>query len=205
MLIQLYNTNVRVSTIIFFEEAISMGNIYAYNNLGKIYENEGRYKEALELFERSADSGESWASNKVGEYYRTGKYVSKDLAKAFFYYNKSDESSVYFMCPWSKYNLAKYFYENGNEELSIEPDINKAIELLETASVKILDAVEELIYIDYKKYLSSNKQDKSSLEKLKYYIDKIENSTEYNLEIKERIQNIMDKIYNEKSSIKFNY
>ncbi len=188
-----------------FEEAISKGNIFALNNLGKIYETDGRYKEALELFERSADSGESWASNKVGEYYRIGKYVSKDLAKAFFYYNKSDESSVYFMCPWSKYNLAKYFYENGNEELSIEPDINKAIELLETASVKILDAVEELIYIYYKKYLSSNKQDKSSLEKLKYYIDKIENSPDYNLEIKERIQNIMDKMYNEKSSIKFNY
>ena len=109
------------------------------------------------------------------------------------------------MCPWSKYNLAKYFYENGNEELSIEPDINKAIELLEVASVKISNALEELIYIYYKKYLASNKQDKSSLEKLKYYIEKIENSPDYNLEMKERIQVIMDKMYNEKESIKFNY
>lgn len=188
-----------------FNEAISKGNVFALNNLGKIYESEGKYNKALELFERSANVGESWAANKVGEYYRIGKYVKKDMEKAFYYYNKSDESSVYFMCPWSKYNLAKYFYENGNEELSIEPDINKAIELLELASTKIIGALEELIIIYYKKYLGSNKQDKSSLEKLKYYIEKIENSPSYSLEIKNKIQTIMDKIYNESTSIQFKY
>ena len=135
-----------------FNTAISKGSIFALNNLGKIYETEGRYTEALNLFERSAKNGESWAANKVGEYYRMGKHVEKNLNKAFYYYKRADETSIYFMCPWAKYNLAKYFYELGNEELNIEADVGLAIELLSTASDKILEANEELIYIYYKRY-----------------------------------------------------
>ena len=45
-----------------------MGNIYAYNNLGKIYENRGEYDKAYKCYLNSANLGESWAANKIGEY-----------------------------------------------------------------------------------------------------------------------------------------
>ena len=186
-----------------FNIAISKGSIFALNNLGKIYENEGKYKEALKLFECSALSGESWAANKVGEYYRIGKHVEKDLRKAFHYYNKADETSIYFMCPWAKYNLAKYFYETGNEELNIETDISYAIELLKAASDKILEANEELIFIYYKKYLDSKKKDANSLEQVKFYAKKIECFSTYNEDVKNRIEKIMREIYNGTDSIQF--
>lgn len=188
-----------------FNLAISKGNIFALNNLGKIYEDDGRYEEALKLFECSALNGESWAANKVGEYYRLGKYVEKDLKKAFYYYNKADESSIYFMCPWAKYNLAKYFYETGNEELNIEADLSRAIELLKAASDKILVANEELVYIYYRRYLDSFKKDDFSLEQVKFYAKKIEAFSDYTDDVKVRIENIMCQIYCGTGSITFSF
>ena len=92
-----------------FEKAISLGNIYAYNNLGKIYENEKKYKKAFEYYIISANLGESWAENKVADFYREGLTKSKDLQKAFEYYILSTESPIFTLCEWSKYNLAKYY------------------------------------------------------------------------------------------------
>lgn len=46
-----------------FKKAKSLGNIYAYNNLGKICEDEKDYKKAFDYYLVSADSGESWAAN----------------------------------------------------------------------------------------------------------------------------------------------
>ena len=130
-----------------------MGNIYAYNNLGKIYENEKNYKKAFDCYIISADLGESWAANQIGEFYRKGIAKPKDLKKAFEYYNISAESSRFTLCASSKYNLAKYFYENGNIEIGIKKDLNKAIELLEDVADNLLEASEELLYIYYALYL----------------------------------------------------
>ena len=128
-----------------FEKAKSLGNIYAYNNLGKIFEEEKNYKKAYEYYLVSANLGESWAANKIGDFFRKGIVGTKDLKKAFDYYTISSESPKFILYPWSKYNLAKYFYENGNLEIGVKQDINKAIELLEDISNELNEANEELV------------------------------------------------------------
>lgn len=127
-----------------FEIAISMGNIYAYNNLGKIYEDGKDYKKAFEYYIISADQGESWAANRVGEFYRKGIGRNKDLRKAFEYYEIASQSPKFTLCPWAKYNLAKYFYLNGNLEIGISKNLNKAIQLLEDVADELAEAKKEL-------------------------------------------------------------
>jgi len=134
----------RDKAIEMFKKAKSLGNIYAYNNLGKICEDEKDYKKAFDYYLVSADSGESWAANKIGDFYRKGVVGKKDLKKAFEYYTVSSESPKFILCHWSKYNLAKYFYENGNLEIGVKQDINMAVELLEDVSDELVEAREEL-------------------------------------------------------------
>lgn len=130
-----------------FNIAISMGNVYAYNNLGKIYENDKDYTKAFEYYIHAANQGESWAANKIGDFYRKGTGTSKDLKKSFEYYQISSESPIFTLCKWSKYNLAKYFYKYGNMEIGINKDLNKAIELLEEVANDLPEAQQELYNI----------------------------------------------------------
>lgn len=188
--------------ITMFKKAISLGNVYAYNNLGKICEDNKDYKKSFEYYIVSANLGESWAENKVANFYRTGITKEKNLKKAFEYYSLSTESPRFTLCHWSKYNLAKYFYEYGNLEIGIKQDINKAIELLEDASDELIEASEELVYIYYKLYLNSYNKDKLYLEKLNIYKEKCERNLNYNSKIKKRIENKLQQIYNTDRYIK---
>ena len=63
---------------------------------------------AFEYYLKSADLGESWACNKVGEFYRLGLHVEKDMKKAYYYYNLSTDVPISLLEYYSKYNLAKY-------------------------------------------------------------------------------------------------
>ena len=151
-----------------FEFAAGKNYVYAINNLGIMYEEEGNYKKALELFKSSSSQGESWASNKLGQMYRLGLGTKKNLKKAFEYYTKATDATLYSICFWSKYNLAHYYYENGVPEIGIAKDIDKSISLLEECiRHNITKAYEDLIYIYYAKYTENgNLQD---LEKTKKY------------------------------------
>ena len=184
-----------------FEKAISSGNVYAYNNLGKIYEDDKDYKKAFEYYIISANSGESWAQNRVADFYRKGIGKEKDLNKAFKYYSLSAESSKFTLCKWSKYNLAKYFYKDGNMEIGINQDINTAIELLEDISCELLEASEELIYIYYQLYLKNDKEINYYLSKINFYKEKCEENINYNDEINQRIENNLKQIYNKPKPI----
>lgn len=179
-----------------FEKASSLGNVYAYNNLGRIYENSKNFKKAFEYYIVSANLGESWAENKVAEFYRIGIATEKNLQKAFEYYSLSSDSPKFTLCQWSKYNLAKYFYENGNVEIGIKKDINKAIELLDDISDELLEASSELVYIYYKLYLDSHKNNKFYLEKLNLYKGKCERNVNYNNKTKSKIEHCLKQIYN---------
>lgn len=183
-----------------FSTAISMGNIYAYNNLGKIYESSGNFKKAFENYIISANLGESWAANKIGEFYRLGIGCSKNLAKSYEYYLISSESSKFTLCKWSKYNLAKYFYKTGNVEINIETNITKAITLLEDISDDFLPANQELLYIYYDLYVN-NKNDLSLPNKINYYKLKCESCSTYNDKIKKQIETKLKEINNPKNSI----
>lgn len=136
-----------------FEFAANKNYVYAINNLGIMYEEEGNFKKALELFKSSASQGESWASNKLGQMYRLGIGTKKNLKKAFEYYNKATDATVYSICFWSKYNLAHYYFENGVPEIGIAKDIDKSISLLEECTKhNIFKAYEDLICLYYLKY-----------------------------------------------------
>lgn len=184
--------------ILMFEKAIELGNIYAYNNLGNIYEKEKNYKKAFEYYTTPANNGESWAANKIGEFYYKGIYVQKDLKKAFEYYTKSSDSTKFTLCPWSNYNLAKYFYENGNAEIGLQADINKAIELLTYVQDDLISATEELLYIYYKLYINSKNKD--YLDKVIFYKEKCENNENFNPSLKKEIETMLEKI--KKDSLK---
>ena len=56
-----------------FKIAADMGHVYAFNNLGKIYEARNDLKLAFDYYMKSANLGDSWAQNRVGEFYRLGK------------------------------------------------------------------------------------------------------------------------------------
>ncbi len=177
-----------------FERAISLGNVYAYNNLGKIYENEHNYEKAFEYYIVSANLGESWAENKVADFYLKGISTEKNLQKAFEYYLLSSQSSRFTLCHWSKYNLAKYFYKDGILELGINKDINKTIELLDDVSDELIEASEELIYVYYNLYLESNRENSFFYDKLNLYKIKCEKNINYNTTIKNRIEKRLEQI-----------
>ena len=151
-----------------FEFAADKNYVYAINNLAIMYEDEEDYTKAFSLFLSSASQGESWAANKVGEMYRKGIGTPKNLKKAFEYYNKATEATLYSVCFWAKYNLAHYFYETGIPELGIAKDITKSIFLLEECVKKdIFIACEDLVYILFEKY--KNTSDKKYIEQARYY------------------------------------
>lgn len=108
-----------------FMIASEHGYVYAFNNLGNIYENEGNYEEAYKYYKISADMNECWAINKVGEYYRK----KGDLNTAFIYYSKAIDCPITERVKYPFYNLAKYYYENGCKEANIKKDELKAKEL----------------------------------------------------------------------------
>ena len=176
----------------YFKKAINYEYVYAYNNLGKIYEKKGDYKKAFKYFLFGADKEESWACNKVAEYYRTGIAGDIDMAKAFNYYKLATEVPLSILDHWAFYNLAKYFYLKGNIEAHIEKNIAKATKYFKTAAQRgIIPAYEELIYIYIDKYKESesdyhlNKINEylNILAKDKYY-DKCKNS------LKERLKEL---------------
>lgn len=108
-----------------FQISAEHGYVFAFNNLGKTYEEEGNVEEAIKYYKVSADMNECWALNKVGEYYRK----KRDLKTAYIYYLKATESPITERIKYPFYNLAKYYYENGCEEANIKKDTTKAKEL----------------------------------------------------------------------------
>lgn len=110
-----------------FQISAEHGYVFAFNNLGKTYEDEGNIEEAIKYYKVSADMNECWALNKVGEYYRK----KGDLKTAFIYYSKAIDSPITERIKYPFYNLAKYYYENGCPEANIKKDIKKANELYE--------------------------------------------------------------------------
>ena len=114
----------------YYIKASEYGYSYAYNNIGLIYELKENYEEAFKYFKISADLNNSWALNKVGEYYRN----NSNLTDAYTYYINAIECPLTERNYYTYYNLAKYYYLIGNEELDIKKDIEKAKEYLSIAS-----------------------------------------------------------------------
>lgn len=180
----------------YFKMAAKNDYVYAHNNLGKIYE-EKDLKKSYEYYEFGANLEESWACNKLGNWYRKGIYVNKDLKKAFDYYNKATNVPKNILNYWAYYNLAKYFYLDGNFEADIEKNVSKAIEYFEKSlEGNIEEAYKELLFIYMDKYREN--QDEIDLDKINYYLNKFKLTDvykKYSKDIKTKINELLnDKI-----------
>lgn len=162
--------------ILYFEKSAAHNYAYAYNNLGKIYEDSDKEK-AFNYYLKSANLNESYACNKVGLYY----LENLDYENAFKYFNQGTKTTLRATCLWNYYNLAKYFYLNGNHHCNISKDINKAIKYFELSS-KLIESLIELLNI----YISQNNKNKvleliNKIENHKYYHDSHKKIIEENI------------------------
>ena len=157
--------------IAYFKKATKEDYVYAYNNLGKIYENHNDLKKAYEHYIVGATLEESWALNKIGKWYLEGIYIKKNEKKAYEFFNKAVEVPKSILDHWAYFNLAKYFYLEGNFEANIEKNIPKAIEYLNKAlEGNIEDSYKELILIYIEEYKESENQ--KDLDFINYYYNK---------------------------------
>lgn len=180
----------------YYNIAASNDYAYAINNLGKIEEDKGNFEKAFSYYVRSADLGESWACNKVGEYYRKG-IIEENPEKAFSYYNKAIDSNYRTLCYYAYYNLAIYYYKNGYDLIPVEKDNNKYIDYLKKASDNnILEAKIELFLYFIDRYTST--LDKEYLDIFMNIKKDIEGHSKYNNEICSLIENKLNEILNKK-------
>ena len=181
--------------IYYFEKAATHNYAYAYNNLGKIKEQEHDYKQAFNYYLESANLGESWACNKIGEFYRMGIFVKRDLEKAFKYYNLAINVEINCVCSYAYYNLAKYYYLEGCLDIVKTKNKNKAKQYFEiAANKKNIPASIELIYLETEEYLDTKNE--KTLIKIKDLAHQIEQSPLYNNTIKNEIEQNLIKIKN---------
>lgn len=180
--------------IIYYKKAADNNYAYAYNNLGKIEEQNGNIDKAFEYYLISADLGESWACNKVGEFYRLGIF-EKNMEKAFYYYNRALDSNCRVLCYYAFYNLAKYFYKDGYDK--VKRDKEKYCHYLELASSKnILLANIELFYYYCEEYL--NDRNEYNLEMIKMYKELVEYDKKYDDVLRKEIEFKLKEISNKR-------
>ena len=151
----------------YFFKAAEKNYSYALNNLAKLYEEEGNLKKAYECYLKSANLKESYANNKMGEFER----LKGNAKVAFNFYKEAINTSINEIYPWAYYNLAKYYYLNGNTESNIFKDENKAIEYFKN-STTLIESLIELFLIYYQKYQDT--LDNNYLNKMYQYKDQIE-------------------------------
>lgn len=176
----------------YYEKASNNDYAYAYNNLGSIAEKKGDLKDAFEYYKKSADLGESWACNKVGEFYRQGK-LEKNMKEAFSYYNKALESNYKTLCYHAYYNLATYFYLNGYDSIVLKKDEQKAKEYFKIASDNgVIDATIFLLKMNIKEYL--NTREEQYKEEIYHLKRKIETHPNYNGEIGKKIEEYLKEL-----------
>lgn len=188
--------------IFYFNKAIKENYVYSYNNLGKIYELKNNYKDAFNYYIKSANLEECWACNKIGEMYRLGIGIEKNLNLAFHYYNLALELPINDSSHWAKYNLATYFYLNGNYKANIEKDEEKAINLLKDNSYNNhLESKIKLLYIYSNKYFKEKSD--NTLNIINNLISEIEThpnfNNNYKIEIESYLKNIKSNLIIDKN------
>lgn len=99
----------------------------AYYELGFFYLDgevvEQNVSKALELFEKGAEMGYSYAFNTLGSIYTIGKYIERDFCKAFQYYSKAADAGIV-----ESYANLGFSYLDGT---GTDRDIAKAIHYFE--------------------------------------------------------------------------
>ena len=173
-------------------------NNYAFslNNLGSYYEKLGDKKKAFVYYLKSADLEESWACNKVGQYYTNGEVVERNIVKAYYYYEKATLANHRTICYYAYYNLAKILMI-GDVTSDILRDEQRALKYYEIASDHgIMEAALDLFLYYAGKYRNDKNHD--WLDKVYKYKREIEQNKKFNEKIEKEINDKLSKICNQK-------
>jgi len=112
-----------------YRDAADLGNAYAMNNIGTMYEHgEGVSKshlEAVKWYKKAAELGDSLAMNNLGIMYVHGVGVSHNYTEALKWFKKAAELG----CVPAFYNIG-VLYANGN---GVKRDISEALKWLKEA------------------------------------------------------------------------
>ena len=173
-------------------------NDYAFslNNLGRYYEIQGDKAKAFTYYLRSADLEESWACNKVGQFYECGEVITKDIAKAYEYYEKATLANHRTICYYAYYNLARLLMV-GDVTAGIKRDLVAALKNYEIASNQgIFEATRALFLYYAHKYQQDNEHD--YLDKVYKYKGELEKNEKFNEEMAREVEEKLKKIRNQK-------
>ncbi|MEI3508066.1 MAG: hypothetical protein V8R01_02895 [Bacilli bacterium] len=100
------------------------------------------------------------------------------MSKAFHYYQLALNVPEATLEYWALFNLAKYFYLNGNYSINLEADRLKAIKMLESAAIHGVDeALEELIYIYINEFTKTGNE--KNIDIVNEYVGKLINKPHY--------------------------
>nr|WP_304259827.1 HD domain-containing protein [Phascolarctobacterium succinatutens] len=109
----------------WYEEAAEQGYAAAKTSLGVMYENgygvDVDLQKAFDYYTDAADEDEAGGLFNMGRCYFNGTVVEQDMDEAVEYFHKAAEAgSVDAMC------VLGDIYDEGNEEMDIEPDLKKS-------------------------------------------------------------------------------
>jgi len=90
------------------------------NNIGDLYSSAGNYKKAVLWYEKSAEQGNKYAQNDLGDLYFYGRGVEQNYKRAFEWFEKSARGGWYM----AQGNLAHLYLEG----LGTDKDEKKAFE-----------------------------------------------------------------------------
>lgn len=103
------------------------------------------YKEAIKYYERSAESGNPWALNRMARYY-VGEFVvcgvivvNIDRNKAYDYFKRAANFANLNQYYWPIINLCKYFYCNRESRYYEAVGKTEIMDLLKNAKVNLLE------------------------------------------------------------------
>lgn len=77
-----------------YKQALN-GNVSAQLEIAKKYDYNDLYEEAFPWYEKAAIGGNSDGMYALGYYYLYGRYVSKDIEKALFWFKKASAAGSY--------------------------------------------------------------------------------------------------------------
>lgn len=94
-----------------YKESISLGNVELYYKLGKIYEDEGKYKSAINYYKKGHKNNDVRSSQKLGVMFYNGEHVEKDIKKSLEYMEvaaESNEPHALYVMGIANLNVDKY-------------------------------------------------------------------------------------------------
>ena len=136
----------------------------------QIYDDEPKFKTQLLMF---ADKGKAWAQGILGDRYRKGEYIEKNMEKAIYYYNLASEQGH----PAAQYNLGNiYLHGEG-----VPVDYEKAFHYYKLAAEGGSAMAYSNIGFMYRNGLGVTKSDEKAFQYFKVAADKGNKFSQFNV------------------------